>query len=97
MLTTTGTTRKELLSLHRKAVTAISKMKLSNLTIDIEHRIRPELSDAACAIVVFSKSFNNHTFTFYSHTSHERNKENLECVISKIKLDDFDEIKSLAY
>ena len=94
MLTTTGTSKKELLSLHRKALTALCAIKLTNIHANIEFRLLCNDSDCTAAVTVFRHDGLNKTFNFYEFTSYEQNKENLDRVIKTIKLDSFQEIEN---
>ena len=95
MLSTTGTSKKELLSLHRKALTALCTIKLTNIHANIEFRLNPNDNDCAAAVTVFRHEGHNKTFNFYEFTSYKQNQENLERVIKTIKLDSFHEIEHM--
>ena len=87
------TSNKELLSLHRKALTELSKLNLVNLRVNVEFKIRSKQAGNGCDITVFNVEAGNCTFNFYNFTSYKQNQENLERVISVIKLDSFHEIE----
>jgi hypothetical protein len=93
MLPTTGTSNKELLSLHRKSLTSLSKMKLVNLKVRSSTLFTSNDNDLE--ITVFRVDNHNKSFNFYSFTDAKQTEENLECVINTIKLDDFEEIEAL--
>jgi hypothetical protein len=97
MLIPTGTTKKELLSIHRKVLTALSKVDLVNIHANINFSLKPNNDDCGASITVFRHDGHNATFNFYSFTSPKQNNENLKLVIDAIKLDNFEELQHLHF
>jgi hypothetical protein len=91
------TTNTEMLSIHRKALTALSKLNLINLRLNVEMDFRSEEEGSMCSITVFTVDCGNCTFNFYNFTSFKKNKENLERAISAIKSDSFHEVEHIKF
>ena len=80
---------KFLLRLFRKAITALSRMDLSNLEINAEANFKDEFG---FSIVIFnSEKYNNRAF-FYPFEPDDRLSNRLETVIDAIKKDDFETV-----
>lgn len=85
---------KEMLSLYRKALTSVSKIKCINVRINIEARFCPD--ELHFNITVYTKDIDNVGFDFYDFHSIEETTTNLNRAINVIKTDDFLKIKAAA-
>lgn len=89
------TNKKLMLYLFRKAVSAVSKMKLITVEVSLDYRFgESQLANQFDITVFKANNGSNATFYFYNFTSFSRNEQNLEHVISVIKKDNFEEIRN---
>ncbi len=83
---------KEVLALHRKAVTTINQIKIK--TLEVVVAVTFERSISACITIFDRATSENRSFTIYSFYSPDKNKKIFDAAISLIKSDDFVKVVS---
>ena len=94
-VTRNETSKKDMLRLFRKSLTAISKMNPKNIEVSLDYRVGMPTHGDMFDITVFDHNAKNCSFYFYKFTSLKQNQENLDRAIAVIKTDKFDDIESV--
>jgi len=84
--------RKELLSLFKKSVTDINKLRLNNIKVSLSIDIHTDSLEFH--VTAFNDKSDNKTFSSYDFLDIDEIKKNLALFIREIKTDDFDKIKA---
>ena len=85
--------RKLLISLHKKAATRLSKLKLKNISVDSRILFSPFEYKVKLDFTVFDKDHDNASFSLYDFDRIERIETGLDKFIDLIKCDRLEEIK----
>lgn len=85
--------KKEMLTAYKTALSAIAKIKLNKISIEIQADFDKDSLDFS--ITVFDKCRHNTTLSFYDFMSAEQISGNIKIMISAIRSDDFETCKLL--
>lgn len=91
-----NTEKVNILPTFRRALSAISRMKLSNVKVRLEITLTDKSNKNDFSILAFNYSSDNTTFYFYGFKSQEEIDRRLIMAIDAIKTDDFDQIKKIS-